>query len=182
MLTIASKENYEQWRDLLKSEEYLRNAMDIAGLFSQFKDKKIYFFGNGASAAIASHLANDIFKALRIRTGVMHDPSVLTCFSNDFGYEHIFSQYLEHDRSKNDLVVLISSSGRSPNIIQGLQYAKESGSKIISLTGNNPDQAVIKNSDILVKVDSKFYNIIECIHMSILCCAVDILNPVSMKS
>lgn len=176
----TSTDNVVEWESYFHIPKFTDHARKIASLFIEFKDRKIYFFGNGASAAISSHLASDVFKALKIRTGVIHDPSILTCFANDFGYEKVFEKYLEHDRSSNDLIVLISSSGRSPNIIEAARYAKENNSTVISLTGDSPSQVLKDHTDLIIQVNSKYYNILECVHMSILCCAVDLLNPIKM--
>jgi D-sedoheptulose 7-phosphate isomerase len=180
-LSEVSANNMVEWESYFHIPQFIENAKKVASIFNQFKDRKIYFFGNGASAAISSHLAADVFKVLKIRTGVIHDPSILTCFANDFGYENIFEKYLEYEKSSNDLVILISSSGRSSNIIKVARYAKENHSTVISLTGLLPSPELKKYTDFLIQVNSKYYNILECIHMSILCCAVDILNPIKMK-
>ena len=180
-LIELSTENMTEWSSFFHIPQFTDNARKIAFLLHKFQDKKVYFFGNGASAAISSHLASDIFKALNIRTGVIHDPSILTCFANDFGYNKVFEKYLEHDKSSNDLIILVSSSGRSENIINAAKYAKKTESTVVVLTGSTPSSILEEHSDILIKINSKYYNILECIHMSILCCAVDCLNPIKMS-
>jgi D-sedoheptulose 7-phosphate isomerase len=103
--------------------------------------KALYFIGNGGSAATASHFSNDIqigtrtsgkpFRAISLTDNV----AVLTAIGNDFGYEEIFTKQLEAVLVEGDVVVAISASGNSPNVVKGLEYAKTKNCKTISLTG-----------------------------------------------
>lgn len=136
-------------------------------------DKAIYFAGNGASAAIASHLANDVTKALKIRAHVFHDPAHLTCFANDFGYENWLLEAVGHYGRAGDIVAFISSSGRSKNIVKGLSRAQELGLATVALVGPEPSPELLDVSELVYSVKSKFYNIIECIHMIALTSAID---------
>ena len=97
------------------------------------KSGKIIIIGNGGSAAIASHLAIDFTKAANIRAINFNESSILTCFSNDYGYEHWAEMALEFYADKYDLVVLISSSGQSKNIINAGRKAKKMGYEFGSL-------------------------------------------------
>ena len=95
----------------------------------------VYFIGNGGSAGIAIHMTSDFLKNGGIRTHSMHDPAMITCLGNDFGYAHIFSKQLEIIAAPGDMLVAISSSGNSPNILQAVKTAKEKGCWVITLSG-----------------------------------------------
>ena len=86
-----------------------------------------FFIGNGGSAAIASHMTADFMKNGDMRTYSLYDNAVLTCLGNDYGYEHVFSKQLESLIEEGDLLVCISSSGNSENIIRAIKTAKEHG-------------------------------------------------------
>ncbi len=175
-------------------KEYLKNyelifegyEVDILSLVEMLKDtktnqNKVMILGNGASAAISSHIANDLTKATKIKAHTFHDPSLITCFGNDFGYENWMKEALNHYYEKDDLVILISSSGKSENIVKAAQFCKKNKLKLVSLTGPSPNKEVIESSEINFRVNSNIYNIIECIHMIILTSAIDQINMVKLK-
>src|SRR5580704_1277031 len=85
---------------------------------------KIIFIGNGGSAGIASHLAIDFSKNGGLRALAFNDPSALTCFGNDLGYENVFAKQLEFHARPGDLLIAISSSGMSPNILGAVKEAR----------------------------------------------------------
>ena len=103
--------------------------------------KKLMFIGNGASASIASHMSTDYWKNGGIRAVAFNDSSLLTCISNDYGYKHVFEKPIEMFADKGDILFAISSSGKSENILRGVQAAKSKGCEVISFSGfeeNNP--------------------------------------------
>ena len=102
---------------------------------SQLNNGKIIFVGNGGSAAMASHLSVDLTKAANIRAINFNEADLITCFANDYGYENWVSRALEAYADANDVVVLISSSGKSPNIINGVFQARKLDLPIITLSG-----------------------------------------------
>lgn len=151
-------------------------GMDL--LFNMLSDAKaagntVYFAGNGGSAAIASHMTSDFKKNGNMKTGALLDASVITCFGNDFGYEHIYSKQLEQLGNKNDILVAISSSGNSPDIINAVRQAHQLGMKVITLSGFKPDNKIKAMGDINVYVAVEQYGIVESIHVTILQQAVD---------
>jgi D-sedoheptulose 7-phosphate isomerase len=137
--------------------------------------RRIFFAGNGASASIASHGAVDFTKAAKVQAFDFNEPNFITAFSNDFGYENWISQALKHRASSGDAVVLISSSGKSPNIVRGAQQAKQMGLTVIGFSGFASENPLRSLSDIDFWVDSCAYNIVECTHMIWLMAAVDFL-------
>lgn len=153
-----------------------RNGFDsLIGFFETIKknESQVFFAGNGGSAAIATHMTADFMKNGGVKTISLYDPAILTCLGNDYGYEYVFSKQLERLAGKNDLLVAISSSGESQNIINAIGAMKGKGATVLSLTGFDPDNTVRKSSDVCIYVPSKKYGIIESIHNLILQHVVD---------
>jgi len=135
--------------------------------------RKVIIVGNGGSAAMASHVAVDLTKNAGIRTINFNEADLLTCFANDYGYEHWVSQALKFYADKGDLAILISSSGSSKNILNGVKTAKELGLQVMTFSGFNPENPLRKSGDINFYVDSKGYNIVEMSHHVWLLAIVD---------
>src|SRR3984885_8964265 len=94
---------------------------------------KLIFVGNGGSAAIASHMATDYSKNGGVRSLALNDASMLTCLGNDLGYDRVFAKQIELHARAGDLAIVISSSGRSPNIISAVEAAAAAGCTIATL-------------------------------------------------
>jgi D-sedoheptulose 7-phosphate isomerase len=137
------------------------------------KNKKVIIFGNGGSAAIANHFTIDLTKVCNIRCVNFNESSLLTCFSNDYGYENWVKKALEFYLDKEDLVIFISSSGKSKNIINGCGYAKKKNSFVVTLTGFNNNNPLNRLGDINFWVNSKKYNMVENVHQIFLLSIVD---------
>ena len=142
--------------DLIASAEKIE-------LVSQ-KGKKLIIAGNGGSAAMASHVSVDFTKAAGIKSINFNEADLLTCFSNDYGYERVFEKAIEFYGDKGDLVILISSSGCSKNILNAARRAKELRMAVITFSGFKNDNPLRRLGDINFWVDSKAYNIIEMTH------------------
>jgi D-sedoheptulose 7-phosphate isomerase len=126
---------------------------------------KIYFFGNGASAAFANHMALDFSKNGKILSRSLSDSALLTALSNDYSYENAMLEFLKIERvTKDDLVITISSSGNSPNIVSVLNYCKENNIKSLALSGLKQDNKSITLADYSIYVSMKTYGMVECIH------------------
>jgi D-sedoheptulose 7-phosphate isomerase len=101
----------------------------------------VYFIGNGGSAAAASHFANDLAIGTRSPNNpfrafsLTDNNTIATAISNDFGYEYLFVKQLETCLNKNDVLVSISASGNSPNIIKATEYANTKGARTVGITG-----------------------------------------------
>jgi len=134
---------------------------------------QVFFIGNGGSAAIASHMTADFMKNGGMRTYSLYDSAVTTCMGNDYGYEYVFSKPLQFLVNPGDLLVAISSSGNSKNIIHAIHTAKEKGASVITFTGFRPDNQARQLGDINVYVPSEKYGIVESIHNLILQQVVD---------
>ena len=134
---------------------------------------RIYILGNGGSAATASHMVNDLGAGLRRRdvinfdvTSLGDNSSVVTAIANDIGYENIFYMQMKGHINADDVVVAISCSGESPNIIKAVDYAKDLGCKIIGVTGFNGGYLKkISNINFHVDVPEDEYGLVEDAHM-----------------
>jgi D-sedoheptulose 7-phosphate isomerase len=100
---------------------------------------KLIFIGNGGSAAIASHMATDYSKNGNIRSLALNDGSMLTCLGNDLGYDQVFAKQIELHARPGDLVIAISSSGRSMNILNGVKEARTVQCNVVTFSGFTPD-------------------------------------------
>tara|TARA_Y100000591_G_C21624970_1_gene589792 strand:+ start:168 stop:710 length:543 start_codon:yes stop_codon:yes gene_type:complete len=126
--------------------------------------KKVILVGNGGSAAIASHVSVDFNKMCKIRAINFNEADLITCFSNDYGYENWAYKALFHFADKGDLLICISSSGQSKNIVNAAKYAKKIGCKVVTLTGFRKQNNVKKIGHINLWVNSKNYNLVEMTH------------------
>ena len=89
------------------------------------KNGKVILIGNGGSSAIASHISVDLNKAVGIKSMNFNEYDLITCLSNDFGYENWMAEGIKHYADKNDVVVLTSVSGTSPNVVNAAKTAKD---------------------------------------------------------
>lgn len=133
---------------------------------------EILIMGNGGSNAISAHMAEDYTKALGKRATAFTDGARLTCYANDYGYEFAFAQFLKEFSTNTSLVILISSSGNSVNILRCAEHCATSNTNFVILTGFNPENRLRKeySSKAVLDfwVDSKDYGIVECLHEIIL--------------
>ena len=128
----------------------------------------IYLIGNGGSNAICSHLSQDYTKALGLKAQCFSDPSRLTCYINDYGRDDAYAKYLQHFATPSSLVILVSSSGNSSNIINCASHCSKEGIPFIILTGfDNKNKLRTKFSDRALLdfyVPSNDYGIVENVH------------------
>jgi D-sedoheptulose 7-phosphate isomerase len=151
-------------------------------LLATRKKNKIIIIGNGGSAAIASHFAIDICKNTSLVCQCFNESSMITCLANDFGYENWTKKAIEYYGKKGDVLIAISSSGRSKNIINAcLEAKKKKFSCIITFSGFGSNNQLKKIGTINMWVDSKVYNIIENIHQVWLLSIIDYINKKNIK-
>ena len=136
-------------------------------------DRKIMFIGNGASASISSHMAADFLRNGGMQALAFNDSALLTCISNDYGYEHVFEKPIEIFSQKEDIIFAISSSGESENIVRGVNAARLKECSVITLSGFKDDNRLCTMGDINFYVSSGKYGLIEVIHHSICHCILD---------
>lgn len=137
---------------------------------------RLFFIGNGGSAAIAVHMTADFMKNGGITTVSMYDPAMLTCLGNDYGYEYVFSKQLEMHMNENDFLIAVSSSGNSKNIINAIEVAHNRKAEVLSLTGFKPDNKARAVADYSIYVPVEEYGIVESVHNLILQEIVDRMN------
>jgi len=126
---------------------------------------RIFFFGNGASAAFANHMALDFSKNGKILSRSLSDSAMLTALANDYSYENAMLEYLKIEGvTKDDFIITISSSGNSPNIVCVLNYCKENNIKSLALSGLKNDNKSITLANYSIYVPMKTYGMVECIH------------------
>ena len=137
--------------------------------------------GNGGSAAMASHVTVDFTKAASIRAINFNEADLITCFANDYGYENWVGKALEAYADSGDLAILISSSGKSQNILNAAEKANEMGLSVITVSGFLTDNPLRKLGDLNLWVDSTEYNIVEMTHHVWLVAIIDYLIETSGK-
>ena len=128
----------------------------------------IYYLGNGASASMASHFAADMAKTGGVRTMVFTDLSLLTAVANDVSYEDVYAEPLKWYMKSKDMVVAISSSGNSPNIVRAVAQAKRLGGIVITISAMKEDNAIRKLGDLNFYAPAKTYGLAETAHAAIL--------------
>ena len=175
----------DYYKNLLKSLDNIdKNQLrEVLLVLREVRDKngKVYLMGNGGSAATASHVANDLIKFAKLRCFPILDTSVITAMANDEPdhYESIFKKQLQvlldPEKSPHDVVIAITGSGNSPNIIKALQFARENKIKTVGFLGFDGGQAKqLCDCHILINVPDNVidkqmaYGIIEDLHLSLL--------------
>jgi D-sedoheptulose 7-phosphate isomerase len=166
--------SYFNYLNAVLSKIQKNEIIDFIKLLLEARNKKatIFFIGNGGSAATASHFANDLsvgvflsknpFRAISLTDNM----PVITAIANDFGYSEIFKKQLEILAKKDDLLVAISASGNSPNLIKAIEHAKQIGMVTIAITGFDGGQIkMLADNCIHVPTEKKEYGPVEDAHM-----------------
>ncbi len=149
------------------NDEIIEQIINVKKILLDIKkdNSKTMIFGNGGSAAIASHVSVDLTKNAGIRSVNYNEADLITCFSNDYGFERWIEKTIELYGKNKDALILISSSGKSPNMINACKAARNVKiSKIITLTGHEKNNPLSKLGDINLWINSKAYNFIENTH------------------
>ena len=140
------------------------------------KGNKGLIFGNGGSAAIASHFSVDLTKNAAIRCLNFNESDMITCFANDYGFENWIAKAIEFYGDQGDVLLVISSSGKSENMINAIASARaKKFSKIITLSGFEENNPLRKSGDINLWVNSTAYNFVENLHQIWLLSLVDLI-------
>lgn len=153
-----------------KAQNYHELVNQIVAVLRDLREARgrLYFIGNGGSAAIAIHMTGDFFSNGRILTHSMHDSATITCLANDFSYDEVFSRQVALIGDIGDMLVAISSSGRSPNILNAVQVAKEKQVKVLTLSGFATDNPLRQMGEWNFYVPCLEYGKVETIHNMIL--------------
>ena len=169
---------------VIPSEEILKKIIKIKDVLLDTKkrNKKVLIFGNGGSAAISSHVSVDLTKNTKIKVFNFNEADLLTCFSNDYGYEKWVEKTIDFYADKGDVVILISSSGKSKNMLNACKASRRKKiSNIITLTGNKKNNPLSRLGDLNLWVDSNVYNHIENTHQVWLLSVCDLINLNKVK-
>ena len=176
----------KNFNNLIKlDDDLIEILIDIKRSILETKkhNKKVIIIGNGGSAAISSHFSVDLTKNANVRCINFNESDLITCFANDFGYEEAFKKAISFYGDIGDLLIAISSSGKSLNILNACQAARDLDfSKIVTFSGMNKDNPLSKTGDINLWVDSKAYNLIENIHQFYLLMIIDLIIGKSVYS
>ncbi|MDR1616234.1 MAG: SIS domain-containing protein [Syntrophomonadaceae bacterium] len=144
-------------------------AEDLGDLFIRRRDAgKIIALGNGGSAAIASHTVNDLCKNCRVPALCFSDYALLTCLANDCGYENAYKEAVNLMADVDDIIIAISSSGKSANILNAAEAALNKGCYLLTLSGFDGDNPLRKMGDVNVYIPSPRYGLVEMSHQAIL--------------
>ena len=159
------------------NKDIVRKLIQTRNIFLNTSKKrgKILIFGNGGSSAIASHVSVDLTKNARIRTVNFNEADLITCFSNDYGYDRWVEKSVDFYADKNDTLVLISSSGKSKNMLNACKAAKRKKIKVISFTGHTKNNPLSKITDLSLWINSKAYNFVENTHQIWLLTVCDLI-------
>ena len=163
---------------ILPEAELINTLMQVkdALVTASENGKKVIIVGNGGSAAMASHVSVDLTKNAGIRSINFNESDLITCFANDYGYEHWVEKAVEFYGDKGDVFIGISSSGSSENILNGcLAARKKKFSKVITLSGMQAENPLRQLGDINLWANSMAYNYIENIHQVWLLAVVDLI-------
>lgn len=132
-----------------------------------------YFVGNGASATMASHMSLDCCKNAGIRAMAFNDIASLTALGNDNGYERTFADPISWHGQTGDLLIAISSSGSSPNIIAAINAARQKQMTVVTLTGIKEGNPARQLGDVNFYIAGRTYGAVECLHQILLHCWLD---------
>ena len=181
---ISHEEFFSKLQDCIRRTEVSGELVEydtasvegaLAGLAKKVRDVskkggRVILIGNGGSAAIASHMAIDWTKNGGIRSMALNDAPTLTCLANDFGYEQVFAKQLEYQATKKDLVIIISSSGKSPNIIRAAKQCDGLGSDcpLVTFSGMNPNNQLRRMGLLNFYTPASDYGLVELTHFVLL--------------
>ncbi|MEK7116060.1 MAG: SIS domain-containing protein [Patescibacteria group bacterium] len=153
-----------------ESQDVMSSLGDLAERFKAAHDAggKLILVGNGGSAAICSHQAFDYWKNGNIRAMSLNDPSLLTGSANDFGYPDVFAKPIEMFANPQDVIIAISSSGQSPNILNAARAGKAKGCAIVTMSAFKSDNPLRNLGDVNIYLDTMMYGYAELGHETIL--------------
>ena len=171
------RDYFNRYKKSLFETDIIEHLIKMKQMLLEVKKsgKKLIVAGNGGSAAMASHVSVDFTKQGGIRTINFNEADLITCFANDYGYEYWVAKAIEFYSNEGDLVILISSSGSSKNMLKAAQTAKKLGLHVITFTGFKDDNPLKQEGELNFWVDSKAYNIVENTHQIWLLIVCDLL-------
>ena len=181
------KKSFNEYKNSINSilsnitDKQLDKSINIIDQIAKRKGK-VYIVGNGGSASIASHVSVDFAKIARIKSSTFNNSNLITCFANDYGYENWVTEAIKAYMNVNDMIILISSSGTSKNIVNAAKYCKKNSIKLITLSGFKKNNPLSKCGNVNFHINSDQYNFIEMSHHIILVYLVDIFAKNKLSS
>ena len=150
----------------LPLDEGAERAVEMIGAVAAASGK-VMLAGNGGSAAVVSHVQNDLFKAVGVRALVFTEQPLLTALANDHGYEAAYERCMQLWGEARDLFITVSSSGSSENIVRAVETALAKGCKVITLSGFDADNSSRRKGHLNFYVDSHVYGYVETAHAAL---------------
>jgi len=160
----------KEFKNYFESNIIQNNTLLSIELFNKLSlnNSKVFFIGNGGSNSICSHMMEDFSKIKKLKTFSFSDPALITCFSNDYGYDNAITEWLKIYFDPNDILVSISSSGKSANIINATKYASSLSKNIITFSGFENNNPLSSLGIINFHIPINNYGIVECYHQVLL--------------
>jgi D-sedoheptulose 7-phosphate isomerase len=167
----------QAYDSLINEPSAINELINIKEIFQKASQdgKKIILAGNGGSAAMASHVAVDITKNAGIRAITFNEYDLITTLANDYGYDNWISKGIELYQNPGDIIVLISASGQSENVLKAAKYSKSLELKTITFSGFNYNNPLRQVGDINLWVDAQIYNVVEMTHHIWLLAIIDMI-------
>jgi D-sedoheptulose 7-phosphate isomerase len=178
MMQTVMRDHIEGYLDRLQTgidglpREHLSQLGDIL-LRAYRNDRQVFVMGNGGSSSTASHMAADLAKNTigpnmqRFRIMSLNDnAAILTALANDLGYENVFTEQLTNAMRAGDVLIAVSASGNSPNILSAMRYARARSAEVVGLLGFDGGQAAVL-ADLAIIVPSNDYGVVEDLHLVI---------------
>ncbi len=166
-LTVDDREG----RRLTAEDGFRRWAELLAGI--RRKRRRVYLIGNGANASMCSQFATAMDKNAHLHAELFTDPVLISGIANDLGYEWVYAEPLRHRGQKGDMLICLSSSGRSPNILKAAEFADRLGIHTVTLSGLEPDNPLRGKGDLNFYVAAGTYADVQTCHAAILQHAVE---------
>lgn len=156
---ISVAEGVELWIDRARKVQENGNLM--------------FFCGNGASCTMAEHMSHDWFQNGKVNTYTVSETAHITAISNDVSYADVFAYRIERIMTDKDILVTISSSGNSPNVVRAIEEAKKKGSFVVTVSGKNADNKSRQMGDLNFHVPLDTYGLVESSHAVLLHAVLD---------
>ncbi len=164
---IARVEFTDANGNLMNEEIGVKNATNILKT-SKEHSTSVFMIGNGGSAAVVSHILTDFINVAGLRASTLHESSLITCMANDYGYENVFSTSLDKIAKKDDILIAVSSSGLSMNVVNGVNTMKRLGGKVLTFSGFDKNNTLRQLGDLNVWLGDHQYGRVEIGHLFIL--------------
>lgn len=165
------KQVFENYFSQTLVQEQINQAIQLVK-----KSKRIFFIGNGGSNSICSHMMEDYMKIAGYPTFAFSDAALITCYANDYGYENAMAEWLKIHFNSEDLLVAISSSGKSLNILNAVETGKSRQGNIITLSGFKEFNPLSTKGNVNFHIPMENFGIVECYHQIILHVILDSLK------